>query len=238
MAQIGLCLSANAGFALHIEKTRIWVDAVHSQKFPSMSTLTPDLFSKLLQHPLFAAPDLMFFTHCHGDHFSQGLAQQVKERWPKAVLVLPEQRFPDQLFLTGNRIRIQAGPITFLFLRLIHEGEQYADVPHYALLVEEDGFRILFTGDCQIADDQLLRQLRGLQVDLAVVDFPWVTLRKGREFLMRELQPRQIAVCHLPFPEDDLYGSREAALRAAAQIPGIDVRVFLEPFQTEYFDIS
>ena len=237
MPRVELCLSANAGFVLRMGEKRIWIDAVHDQKFPSMSTLTPMLYEQLLQHPLFAAPDLVFFTHCHGDHFSYDMARQVKERWPNTVLALPEQRFPDQLFLTGNRIRIETGDITLSFLSLVHEGAQYVEVPHYALLVEQDGYRILFTGDCQVAGKQLIQHLRGVEIHLAVVDFPWLTLRKGREFLMNELRPRQVAVCHLPFPQDDLYGSREAALRDVSLLEYMDARVFLEPFQTEIFEI-
>ena len=68
-----------------------------------------------------------------------------------------------------------------------------------------------------------------------MVDFPWITLRKGREFLQNILRPRQLAECHIPIAKDDEIGARQAALRAAAQLPDIAVRLFLEPFQSERF---
>lgn len=235
MRHIQLTLNANAGLALQLADKRIWIDAAHSEKIPGMSALTEEQWQAALHHPAFAAPDLMFFTHCHGDHFSADRAAEAARLWPRAVLALPEQHLEGQTLLSGNRLRVRAGNTEFLFLRLTHEGAEYADVPHYGLLIDDGGYRILFTGDCEVASPELERQLDGTPVDLVVVDFPWVTLRKGREYLRDVLRPRQIAVCHLPFPADDGMGARQAALRAAAQLPFAQVRLFLEPFQSETF---
>lgn len=235
MGCIQLTLSANAGFALQLADKRIWIDAAHSEKIPTMSTLSEEQWQAVLRHPSFTEPDLMFFTHCHGDHFSADRAQQALALWPRAVPALPEQQLAGQTLLTGNRLKVRAGSTEFLFLRLTHEGEEFTEVPHYGLLVDDGGYRILFTGDCEVASPELERQLQGLSVDLAVVDYPWVTLRKGRDYLQRVLRPRQIAVCHLPFAADDLLGARQAALKAVPQLPFAQVRLFLEPFQQETF---
>ena len=235
MRRIQLTLSANAGFALQLADKRIWIDAAHSEKIPTMSTLTEAQWQAVLRHPAFTEPDLLFFTHCHGDHFSADRARQAMELWPRAALALPEQQLEGQTLLSGNRLRVRAGDTEFLFLRLTHEGAEYVEVPHYGLLIDDGGYRILFTGDCEVASPELERQLDGIPVDLAVVDYPWVTLRKGRNYLQNVLRPRQIAVCHLPFPADDLIGARQAALRAVTELPFAQVRLFLEPFQSESF---
>lgn len=235
MRHIQLTLSANAGLALQLADKRIWIDAAHSEKIPGMSALTEAQWRAVLAHPAFTAPDLIFFTHCHGDHFSAERAAEAARLWPRAVLALPEQKLERQTLLTGSQLRVRSGSTEFLFLRLAHEGAGFADVPHYGLLIDDGGFRILFTGDCQVASPELERQLGGAPIDLVVVDFPWVTLRRGREFLRDVLRPRQIAVCHLPFPGDDVMGARQAALRAAAQLPFAQLRLFLEPFQSETF---
>lgn len=235
MRHVQLTLSANAGLALQLADKRIWIDAAHSEKLPGMSALSEEQWQAMLCHPAFTEPNLLFFTHCHGDHFSAARAAHAASLWPRAALALPEQKLERQTLLIGHRLCVRDGSTEYLFLRLTHEGKEFADVPHYGLLVDDDGYRILFTGDCQVASPELERQLDGRPVDLAVVDFPWITLRKGREFLQNVLRPRQLAVCHIPFAKDDEIGARQAALRAAAQLPSIGVRLFLEPFQSERF---
>ena len=107
MSHCQVTLSANAGIALSFGGLRVWVDALHDQKIPGFSTVTPDLWAAMRAHPAFAAPDLLFFTHCHPDHFSAGLAREALDLWPEAKIVLPEDRFPGQALLSGRRERVR-----------------------------------------------------------------------------------------------------------------------------------
>ena len=43
MSHCQVTLSANAGIALSFGGLRVWVDALHDQKIPGFSTVTPDL---------------------------------------------------------------------------------------------------------------------------------------------------------------------------------------------------
>ena len=63
--------SVNAGISLHWGEHRIWCDALHNRQVPGLSTLTPERFQHLLSHPAFQDPELLFFTHCHPDHYSK-----------------------------------------------------------------------------------------------------------------------------------------------------------------------
>lgn len=120
------------------------------------------------------------------------------------------------------------------FMRLTHEGEQYREVPHYGCILEYDGFRVLIAGDCAVADPQLRDFIGGRPIDLALLNFPWVTLRKGRHFIEQAIRPEHLVVYHLPFPHDDRWGYRDAAVKGAGQLQGVpDVRLLLEPFQRE-----
>ena len=123
-------LSANAGTALSFGGLRLWVDALHNQKVPGFSTVASELWEAIQIHPAFAAPDLLFFTHCHPDHFSHGMTREALGRWPQAKVVLPEDRFPGQALLTGRRERVRLPDLTLDFIRLPHEGPQYANTPH------------------------------------------------------------------------------------------------------------
>ena len=142
MSHCQVTLSANAGIALSFGGLRVWVDALHDQKIPGFSTVTPDLWAAMRAHPAFAAPDLLFFTHCHPDHFSAGLAREALNLWPGAKIVLPENRFPGQALLSGRRERVRLPQLTLDFIRLTHEGPRYADKPHYGCILESRGFRV------------------------------------------------------------------------------------------------
>lgn len=232
-----ITLSANAGAALRLGGSRIWIDALHRQAVPGFSTLTPPRLSALAAHPDFDAPDLLFYTHCHPDHFSQELTQLALSQWPAAKAVLPEPVFPGQRLLTCRQEELLLPGLSARFIRLPHEGAEYADVPHYGCLLDHNGFRVLATGDCAVASPILASFLQECgPVDLALLDFPWITLRKGRDFIAHHIRPRHVLVCHLPFPEDDCFSYRPAAEKAAGLVDAPDVRLLWEPFQQEEFE--
>lgn len=227
-------LSANAGVSLDLGGLRIWVDALHDEKVPGFSTVTPALWAAMGDHPAFAAPDLLFFTHCHPDHFSEALAREALARWPQAKIVLPEKRFPGQALLSGRRERVRLPELTLDFIRLTHEGPRYADKPHYGCILESRDLRVLITGDCKLCAPELKEFLQeDGPIDLAILDFPWLTLPRGRRFVQEHIRPRTLLACHLPFSGDDVYGYRAAAVKSAPLLEGVDVRLLTEPLQQE-----
>ena len=96
MSHCQITLSVNAGVALHLGAMRVWSDALHDRRVVGFSTVTPERWNILQAHPDFASPDLLFFTHCHPDHYSRALTEQVIARNPQVALVLPEQEFDRQ----------------------------------------------------------------------------------------------------------------------------------------------
>ncbi|MBP3305237.1 MAG: hypothetical protein J6L24_04635 [Oscillospiraceae bacterium] len=238
MPRVSVTLSANAGVCVAVDGHRIWVDALHEQKQTSFSTLTPDLQKRMLKHQAFFAPEHICFTHCHGDHYSRRLTAAAKTMWPGAKLYLPEPEFTDQFLVSGEEYRQEENGLTLRFIRLPHEGAEYANVKHYGLIISTEGCNILLAGDCAVASPKLAEALGDMPVDLAILDFPWATLGKGRTFLTRTLRAKHILLCHLPFWEDDTCGYRESAKRAADALAGqTDVRLLWEPLQTEEINI-
>ena len=90
--ELFITASVNAGISLHWGAHQVWCDALHDTRVPGLSTLTPERFRRLLAHPAFQGPELLFFTHCHPDHYSKAQVQEVRRRWPSCFLALPEQR--------------------------------------------------------------------------------------------------------------------------------------------------
>lgn len=222
-------LIANAGIVLTLNGHTIWIDALHTSQVRGFSTVSLALWEKM--HISLPPPELLFFTHCHPDHYSQQLVQEAHILWPGAKLVLPQQEFCDQILISGREVRFSSGSLALRFLRLPHEGDTI--IPHYGLLLSNNGYHILIAGDCETACPVLANSLNSISIDLAVLNFPWATLRRGVQFLEEILHPRHLLLCHLPFPEDDINDYLSAARRAARALSLPDTRLLSRPLQKE-----
>ena len=213
---VKLTLSANAGLAIEIGGKRIWVDALHTRKQPGFSCVDDELQKKMLSHPAFQKPDVICYTHCHPDHYSRSLTEAACRIWPKAVLLVPVKDMNPFLM---DDLRIS-------FIRLPHEGQQYADTLHYGIFIRCGKESVLLTGDCAVGCEEM----KGMAPQICVVDFPWISLPKGRKVLLEEICPDKIVACHIPFARDDVNGYREAAAKAADLME--NVYLLQEPLQS------
>ena len=232
--RVKVTLSANAGIAVEIGKNRIWVDALHNRKEKGFSTLTPQLLQQMQAQEPFFHPDAICYTHCHPDHYSRELTAHARKLWPDAALLLPEPEFPDQITVRGSQLEYALQELKLRFVRLPHEGEMYREVNHYGLLLQTGDTNIFLSGDCTVGCEELSAALESMPIHLAILDFPWLTLKKGREFVQHVLQPACVMLYHLPFSQDDIAGYRNSAVRCQQEYPG-DVRLLMEPFQTEIY---
>ena len=228
--------TANAGLSVTVNNTRIWIDALPGISDAGYSTVSDQLWAQMIGEDTVKNPDLLVFTHCHPDHYSEDLVKKALSQYPGVPLVMPEMHFGQQTLLTGRQVRSSFKGLSLTFLHLPHEGAQYRDVPHYALLIRSGRQVILAAGDTETASEPLGQYLteNGIRVDTAVLPFPWMTLRRGRAFIEDVLQPSHLLINHIPFPEDDKNGYLEAVRRArplTAHYP--DVRFMTRPLQTE-----
>ena len=231
--EVTVTLSANAGVAIECGGYRIWVDALHDRKVNGFSTVDPQLQAGLLKSPAFAHPDFICYTHCHPDHFSDELTRKALKLWPNAKLLLPEQVFDEQILVSGEEYTYRSDGISIRFIRLPHEGEIYADVTHYGILITIGGKQILIPGDCETAYLGLAEALQNVNVDLALLNFPWLGLRKGRAFLEKYMNPAYTIAYHLPFEKDDRAGYRKATEKAV----GSEGLLLWNPLQEIKLDI-
>lgn len=212
--EVTVTLSANAGVAIQCGGYRIWVDALHDQKVEGFSTVDAQLQAGLLKNSAFADPDFICYTHCHPDHFSEELTQKANRLWRGAKLLLPEPIFEEQILIRGDDFVHYGDGIFLRFFRLPHEGAVYADTVHYGILIGIGGKHILIPGDCATAHPRLAEFLKDVTVDLALLNFPWLGLQKGRAFVKKTIKPAHVIAYHLPFEEDDCFGYRKAAQKA------------------------
>ena len=235
--KISVTLSANAGVAIDFGGHRVWVDALHNQKVEGFSAVSPNIRQQMMQSGAFSNPECICYTHCHPDHFSKELTENAKTLWPEAALYLPEPVFSEQILIEGLSVSHREGQLKLRFFRLPHEGAQYAGCIHYGLLLSLEGKHILIPGDCQVASDALAQAVADVPVDLALLNFPWLTLKKGSAFLRESLRPKRTLLYHLPFEEDDVNGFRQAAEKALARENSGEMQLLWNPLQTIVLDI-
>ncbi|MBE6961735.1 MAG: MBL fold metallo-hydrolase [Ruminococcaceae bacterium] len=237
MQHCKLTLICNAGIVLELGRAVIWSDVLHDDKTPRFSSVTPELAKKVIDGGIVPAPDLLLYSHCHRDHYSQGLTERALAKWPAAQLILPREDFPGrQLLLDQEQHLFSFRGLQFRFGKLTHQGADFAHIPNYGVIINAGGFRILMAGDCTVESDELGTFVGQEHIDLAIMGFPWVSRPQGRAIIDEVICPDRLVIYHLPFAEDNWAGLREKSAAGAAYIRSIpDMRFLWEPFQTMIF---
>ena len=238
MPRCRITLTANAGVVIMCGGLKIFCDALHRRKTTDcFSTISPEMQNRMLQDETFSDPDIIFYTHKHPDHYSRTLTQTYKERTPSARIISPVEDFEEQFLLYEDSHKLSFGDAHFLFKHFRHDGKEYVDLPNYVCIMDLNGFKILVLGDCVVANPNLIDWLEGIEIDLALLNFPWLTLGQGRAFISEYIKPQHAMFYHLPFAEDDNYNYRSAAINSLPllQTPK-DARLLFNPFQTEFVD--
>ena len=135
--------------------------------------------------------------------------------------------------MSGDTYTAAVGDVGLHFFRLPHESQSYTvDVPHYGLLITHGAEAILLPGDCAVGAPALLPLTAGRHFRLALLNFPWLTLRKGRDFIEQHMAADHIIVYHLPFAEDDTERFRAAAASGAVRIQCSSMHILEDFLQT------
>lgn len=250
--------TANAGFFLTVNGITLAVDAFPRLADRGFSALSQDHFQTLCQRdddpcrlpanspsPIHAVR-YVITTHDHPDHYSRRWTEQFLAVHPEARFIgaVNDDRAPKRtgtdsqtssILLHGEHPTYYLPGITLEFLRLPHEGAEFAHVDNYGCLltfpassisasnISTPGngtsrpWRVLFLGDAKPADPAIADWISGRSVDLALLNFPWIALPKGRRFIEEHLPHTQIAVLHLPYEQDDRNHYCAAARKAAEQ---------------------
>ncbi len=227
-----LTLTANAGLIGRLRSLSFTLDAFHDRPSGGFSALTPAMAETALEAARLAGPELLLVTHSHADHYSQALTRRFLDAAPGTKPLLP--------FETGEEsgfARLDHGSVEYV--RMTHDGAPPLDrAPNYGFLLRSDGLSLFTAGDANPADAGVTRLIDGLEPDIAVLDFPWITTARGRKALAL-MRPRRLALIHLPFREDDANGYIPSAERCAERyFAGGGARVLSAFLQTEDFFIG
>ncbi len=236
--------TANAGLAVKFPSALIWVDAIHDIKAPTYSTVTPEIKEHILTDPDYTGeylqgPDAMAFSHCHIDHFTSDIVRSAMARWPHSRVILPEKYFPDEIYINEEVQDVMIKDVDLKFIRTHHCTKRHHNKTHYSLLMNDGNINIFMPMDSSTSDPAMHFYAVDTDIDIAVVDFVWALLQKGRDVIIDDIKPRHLLLYHLPFAADDTHNWRtqthEAARLLADVIP--DVRILDTPFQKEIITI-
>lgn len=199
-SRLALLHSVNAGISASFAGHCFFIDALHNEKAGTYSTMTDEMLADFFSSS--PAPDLLTCTHRHPDHYSESLSALASKKYPGMKAV-----FPDRPCL------LQFPGFSAEFIEMRHLGDASGMPGNYCIVIRCDGRTLFFSGDCDPKDEDGLGRIAGLNPDFALLAFPWVTLFSGRE-AVAALNPRHIAVAHLPLEKDDEFGYRDAARRS------------------------
>ena len=219
-------LTANAGVLISYHGKKILIDALHDR----YTTLFSSVPSELLTHIAdgdgeFAEVDLMLYTHDHPDHYSERWTRRFLKNHPNTEFVSPIADFADRdhvHVLDAEEENLLLAGVFLHCCRLMHDGQEYAGIPNYGFVLEIDGFRIAVLGDATFDKAAIRGMLGNRPVDLALLNFPYVTLHRGREIVTDVIRPQRMIVFHLPYEEkdnSDFIRSTRNALRRNTMLP-------------------
>lgn len=237
MKNIKIKSTANAGMLIDFGGNKLLIDAFHNEKYELYPTVSPELFRQISMDPDFSDPGLLIVTHCHPDHFSADMAMKAARLWPDMRTILPEPKM-DGILLENPREEIRIKDFHLFFAALPHEPVRYNTVPHYGFIAECNGVTVLDPGDCELASNQLRDFIGNRKIDLAVLNFPWLTLKRGRQFVKEVIRADHLIICHLPDPSEDCFGyAQHLEHMIQKDFSGWDIRILKRPLQLETIDL-
>ncbi len=210
-------LTANAGVMISYRNKKILVDALHDDKTTPFSRVPDRVLRQVVnQENEFSHTDMVLVTHDHPDHYSKKWTEKLLDQNPGIQAVMPVPDFADRKnvhALSRPEEKIHLAGVDMTCKRLQHEGIGYEAVTNYGYLLEIAGLRVMIMGDGKIDEKAITDFMDGFVPDLALLDFPFLTLTPGRDITQRVIKAKQTIFYHLPCPEDDSLGYTQISQR-------------------------
>ncbi|MEF9864471.1 MAG: MBL fold metallo-hydrolase [Christensenellaceae bacterium] len=229
-------LIANAGILLQINGKKILVDALHNRYTQRFSSVDDALLEQIcIGNPPFDEVDFLIFTHDHPDHYSKRHTAEFLKNNKHTRMISPIDDFEGikgvHVLKTTHR-NYEYDGIKITCRKLLHDGEEYAEIVNYGFVLDIDGFCIAFFGDSTFDKQSIAELIGGRHINAAIVNFPYITLRRGLECVKEAIKPDELVVFHLPFADKDAFSYVDASKRAAGKLTEIKTTLLLERMQT------
>jgi L-ascorbate metabolism protein UlaG (beta-lactamase superfamily) len=221
---------SNAGVMLELRGHKILIDSLCNSTIPLYKNLPAATREQMiLGLPPFDNIACLLFTHHHCDHFDpEGAACFLRYHKDTFIISTPDVtsqisgRLPgmeNKSLITADTSSgalqdIKINGINIRAVAMRHDGERYRDVPNLAYLIATAGKKILHVGDARPIPENYRRlNLVAQNIDLLLAPFPYVGLPKGRQVIEEYINPKKVAVIHLPIRELDRDGWINATMK-------------------------
>lgn len=198
-------LTANAGALIVCGGKKILLDALH-RKQTRFSGVDEGLAGTIIRgEEEFSGIDCMLVTHDHPDHYEENLTRAFLAHHPETTVLTPTALSGERVFhLTGPEGECVFDHVKIRYRRLVHDGEEYAGIVNYGFVVTAGKRTMLMLGDATFDGDSIGKLVGNDRIDTAFLNFPFVTLLRGKRIVREVIRPRQTVIFHLPFVEDDV----------------------------------
>ena len=179
--------TANAGVLIKLDVLSILLDGVCKKIAPYEET--PESIGKELRESF---PDIVAFTHIHGDHFDREYAELYKEKTLRSILGPESFLFKSfgEVGITGISTR--------------HIGK--FDIRHTSFIIEGSK-TVWFMGDASPLD---FKDRTDLPIpDVVIVPFAYANTDSAWK-ITKSFSAEKIIIVHMPKRENDIYGIWDA----------------------------
>ena len=242
--------SVNMGMCICTPGQRVWIDFFPDVKTPTFSKLENRDWDRLKNEPSLR-PTEICQTHCHPDHYSFYRMAECTSLFPEARIFVPAGTALSSMngyiytaddlpvtHISGNEYIYEERDLRIRFLKTIHSNAAFFDVPHYSIFLTQERKNIFISGDAHLTENSLIEELACTRTDLAILNFPWASISRGRDLTENVVNPRHVLLVHIPNEADNSEGYREAAENGAAMLNVPDVRLAMTPFTEFSYDLS
>jgi len=216
----------NMGILLQHKEDAILIDGLH--EFYGKDYLYPS--SKLVQSITSTIhPNLLLFTHLHGDHFSKDMAAAYLGKNKTARLIAAEDvtsqihGFDPQINTVATNAYTKQhftyeGCAVSVF-RMNHKNPRHKTVQNLGFIVRLGNIKVLHVGDTGWFEEIKMFQklsLREAHIDVAILPY-WMLLHKNAEELIRmHINPSKLVVTHISprIPTQELSRMKQAFPKA------------------------
>ena len=181
--------TANAGFLLTLDGAKIAMDGVCLAASPYQATPPAEL-SRFAAAP----PDLLAFTHCHGDHLDPAAAAA----FPGPILGSEQvaQLLPGKSVSDGSAM---VKGVRIMPVATRHIGKSCLTTVHRSFIIE-GAKRVWFMGDA--APTQMALLSASGAPDVLIAPFAYATTPSAVR-MVNEAAPRLFVLTHLPARDND-----------------------------------
>lgn len=248
--KISVYYTVNMGMCIRTPGHNVWVDLFPDVKTPSFSKMEDKDWDRVKTDPALK-PTEICQTHCHPDHYSFYRMAECATLFPDTKIMVPEgialSSMGGHIFtaddlpvthINGSEYIYEEGGLRIRFLKTIHSTASFFNVPHYSIFLTQEYKNIFISGDAHLTEESLIEELALSRVDLAILNFPWTSISRGRYLTENVINPRHALFVHIPNIEDNADGYREAAENGASVLNVPDVRLAMTPYTEFTYDLS